>query len=133
MARGDMGYDALAVTADAEILNRTPFEGVSMTIDFTGVTATADNGKKIVKAGTPIAADGVVDATAYDIDDLADVIFVGDDAAPGVTLLAEEDQLAHGEVADGDAVGVEQFAAHTVAALAARGFLFGHGSSLISV
>ena len=68
-----------------------------------------------------------------DIDDLADVIFVGDDAASGVTLLAEEDQLAHGEVADGDAVGVEQFAAHTVAALAARGFLFGHGSSLISV
>lgn len=64
MARGDMGYDALAVTADAEILNRTPFEGVPMTIDFTGVTATADNGKKIVKAGTPIAANGVVDATA---------------------------------------------------------------------
>lgn len=64
MARGDMGYDSLAVTADVEILNRTPFEGVSMTIDFTGVTATADNGKKIVKAGTPIKADGVVDAAA---------------------------------------------------------------------
>ena len=64
MARGDMGYDALAVTADVEILNRTPFEGVSMTIDFTSVTATAANGKKIVKAGTPIKADGVPDAAA---------------------------------------------------------------------
>ncbi len=64
MARGDMGFDSLAVVEDIEILNRTPFEGVSMTIDFTGVTATADNGEKIVKAGTPIKANGAVDAAA---------------------------------------------------------------------
>lgn len=64
MARGDMGYDALSVTSDIEILNRTPFEAVSMTIDFTGVTSTASNGKYVVKAGTPIKAGGVVDTAA---------------------------------------------------------------------
>lgn len=64
MARGDMGFDALAVNADIEILNRTPFEGVPITITFTSVTATAENGEKVVKAGTPIKADGTVDAAA---------------------------------------------------------------------
>lgn len=64
MAKGDMGFDALSVTADIEILNRTPFEGVPMTLDFTSVTATAANGQLVVKAGTPINASGVADATA---------------------------------------------------------------------
>jgi len=59
-----MAFDSLAVATEVEILNRAPFKGVPMTIDFTGVTAVADNGKKIVKAGTPIKADGVVDAAA---------------------------------------------------------------------
>ena len=68
-----------------------------------------------------------------DIDDLADMISVGDNAAPWMALLAKENQFAHGELADEDTEDVEQFAAHTVAALAARGFLFGHGSSLVSV
>lgn len=63
MARGDMSFDALELT-NVEILNREPFEGVPMTIDFTGVSDTAENGEKIVKAGTPIGADGVVDASA---------------------------------------------------------------------
>ena len=35
MARGDMGYNSVDVGLGVEILNRTKFEGVSMTIDFT--------------------------------------------------------------------------------------------------
>lgn len=59
MARGDMGVVAQKVGTQAEILNRLPFEGVPMTIDFTSVTDTdADTGEKIVKAGTPIDKDG---------------------------------------------------------------------------
>ena len=43
----------------AEILNRPPFKGVSMTIDFSLVTDTdSQTGRKIVKAGTPIDKDG---------------------------------------------------------------------------
>ena len=68
-----------------------------------------------------------------DIDNLADGISVGDDAASGMALLPEQDQCAHGELADGDAEGVEQLAAHAVAALAARGFLFCHGMHLVSI
>lgn len=60
MARGDMKFDTLAVSNEIEILNRKEFEAVAQTVDFTGVSATADNGQKIVKAGTPIKADGTV-------------------------------------------------------------------------
>lgn len=58
MARGNMAVDATSFGAGAEILNRPPFKGVSMTIDFTSVTADTTTGKKIVKAGTPINKDG---------------------------------------------------------------------------
>lgn len=60
MARGDMKVDSLAVSREIEILNRKENEAVSFAIDFTGVTDTADNGEKIVKAGTPIDKDGKV-------------------------------------------------------------------------
>ena len=51
---------------EAEILNRKEFQAVPMTVDFTGVSATADNGEKIVKAGTPLNKDGkVVSATPW--------------------------------------------------------------------
>ena len=60
MARGDMRYDTLTVGGEIEILNRKEFEAVSMTVDFTGVNTTADNGEKVVKAGTPVDADGAV-------------------------------------------------------------------------
>lgn len=63
MARGDMKFDTLAVSNEIEILNRKEFEAVAQTVDFTGVSATADNGQKIVKAGTPIKADGTVAGT----------------------------------------------------------------------
>ena len=59
MARGDMGYDSMDVGLGVEILNRTKFDGVSMTIDFTSVSdEDTDTGEKYVKAGTPIDKDG---------------------------------------------------------------------------
>ena len=59
MARGDMGYKSTSVGLGTEILNRTKFVGVSMTIDFTSNTSTdAETGEKLVKAGTPINKDG---------------------------------------------------------------------------
>lgn len=60
MARGDMGYKSTSVGLGTEILNRTKFEGVSMTIDFTSVATTDDDtGEKVVRAGMPISAAGV--------------------------------------------------------------------------
>ena len=59
MARGDMGYKSTSVGLGTEILNRTKFEGVSVTIDFTSNTSTdSETGEKLVKAGTPIDKDG---------------------------------------------------------------------------
>lgn len=57
MARGDMAVETASFGAGAEILNRPPFKGVPMTIDFSTTTA-GDDGKKVVKAGTPIDKDG---------------------------------------------------------------------------
>lgn len=54
MARGDMLVETKTFGAGAEILNRPPFKGVSMTIDFSTATADETTGKKVVKAGTPI-------------------------------------------------------------------------------
>ena len=66
MARGDMKIDTLAVSTEVEVLNRKEFQAVPNTVDFTDVTTTADNGEKIVKAGTPVSADGVpVTATPW--------------------------------------------------------------------
>lgn len=66
MARGDMKVDSLAISREIEILNRKENEAVAMTVDFTGVSDTADNGDKIVKAGTPVDKDGkVVSATPW--------------------------------------------------------------------
>lgn len=59
MARGDMGVVTQKVNSGVEILNRIPFEGVPMTIDFSGVSDTdAETGEKVVKAGTPIDGTG---------------------------------------------------------------------------
>lgn len=65
MARGDMAVTNINVGAAVEILNRKEFEGVSMTLDFTNVSANAD-GEYVVKAGTPINGSGVpVSATPW--------------------------------------------------------------------
>lgn len=59
MARGDMGVVTQKVNSNVEILNRIPFEGVPMTIDFESVSDTdTDTGEKVVKAGTPIDGSG---------------------------------------------------------------------------
>lgn len=66
MARGSMAVETTVFGTGAEILNRPPFKGVSMTIDFTDVTEDEETGKKIVKAGKPINKDGVpVSATPW--------------------------------------------------------------------
>lgn len=59
----NMQFESTSYAGDVQILKRIPFEGIPMTLDFTGVTARV-NGKKIVKAGTPIGATGVADNTA---------------------------------------------------------------------
>lgn len=59
MARGDMLVKNTTFGSGAEILNRPPYSGVSMTIDFSGVSETDDDtGEKVVRAGTPIDEDG---------------------------------------------------------------------------
>lgn len=67
MARGDMLSENWTANSGAEILNRSKKIGVSMTIDFTGVTDTdTQTGEKVVKAGYPIDKDGkIVSATPW--------------------------------------------------------------------
>jgi hypothetical protein len=58
-----MQFEQTMHAGDVQILKRRPFEGIALTLDFSGVSDTL-NGKKIVKAGTPIGKTGVVDNTA---------------------------------------------------------------------
>lgn len=58
-----MQFEQTTYAGDVQILKRKPFEAISMTLDFSSVSETV-NGKKIVKAGTPIGAAGVADNTA---------------------------------------------------------------------
>lgn len=60
----NMQFEQTEYVGDVQILNRKPFEGIPMTLDFTLVESKLANGKKVVKAGTPIGAAGVVDNTA---------------------------------------------------------------------
>lgn len=59
-----MQYEQTDYVGDVQILNRKPFEAIPMTLDFTSVTQKLANGKKVVKAGTPIGKTGVADNTA---------------------------------------------------------------------
>lgn len=63
-----MLYETKTHAADVEILKRPPFEGIPVTLDFTNVTAV--NGKKVVKAGSPI---GKGEGTTYVVDNTATV------------------------------------------------------------
>ena len=47
-----------------QFLKREPNEAIPLTLDFDGVTTKNAQGKKIVKAGTPIGANGKADNTA---------------------------------------------------------------------
>ena len=60
----NMLFEQTQYTGDVQILKRVPFEGIPMTLDFSGVSETLSNGKKVVKAGTPIGATGTVDNSA---------------------------------------------------------------------
>ena len=60
----NMLFEQTAYTGAVQILKRKPFEGIAMTLDFSAVADTNENGKKVVKAGTPIGSTGVVDNTA---------------------------------------------------------------------
>ena len=59
-----MQYEQTEYVGDVQILNRKPFEAIPMTLDFTSVETKLANGKKVVKAGTPIGSTGVADNTA---------------------------------------------------------------------
>lgn len=59
-----MQFEQTSYAGDVQILKRKPFEGISMTLDFSAVTDIMSNGKKIVKAGTPIGTLGTADNTA---------------------------------------------------------------------
>ena len=59
----NMIYESVAVNGDVEILKRPPFEGIAITLDFSGVSA-GDDGRKVVLAGTPISAAGVAANTS---------------------------------------------------------------------
>ena len=60
----NMQFEQTKYVGDVQILKRKPFDGISMTLDFTLVESKLANGKKVVKAGTPIGAAGVADNTA---------------------------------------------------------------------
>ena len=59
-----MQYEQTEYVGDVQILNRKPFEAIPMTLDFSSVETKLSNGKKVVKAGTPIGSTGVADNTA---------------------------------------------------------------------
>ena len=58
-----MKYEQTEYVEDVQILKRKPFEAIPMTLDFTSVGTKLANGKKVVKAGTPIGSTGVLDNT----------------------------------------------------------------------
>lgn len=61
MARGDMKFKSFDIDVSGiEILNREPYEGVPMTIDFTDVNTTDDYNQKVVRAGSVISTTGTV-------------------------------------------------------------------------
>lgn len=58
-----MQFERTDYTGDVQILKRKPFEAIAMALDFSAVEEMI-SGKKVVKAGTPIGANGTVDNTA---------------------------------------------------------------------
>ena len=58
-----MQYEQTKYVGDVQILKRKPFEAIPMTLNFTSVVTKLANGKKVVKAGTPIGKTGVADNT----------------------------------------------------------------------
>lgn len=63
----NMQYEKVSHAGDVQILKREPNEAIPLTLDFSAVTEKDTNGKKIVKAGTPIGKTGAVDNTTTTI------------------------------------------------------------------
>lgn len=59
-----MQFEQTEYLGDVQILKRKPFDAIAMTLDFTSVEDKLSNGKKVVKAGTPIGATGAKDNTS---------------------------------------------------------------------
>lgn len=58
-----MEFKDYSISTGVQILKRQPFEAIPFTLDFSAVSAVDEAGNKVVKAGTPIGADGTVDNT----------------------------------------------------------------------
>ena len=54
----NMQFEKTSYAGDVLILKRRPFEGIAISLNFASVEAGSD-GKKVVKAGTPISSSGV--------------------------------------------------------------------------
>lgn len=83
-----MKFERKTYAGDVQILKRPPFEGVPVTLDFTNVTAVNANGKKVVKAGSPI---GKGEGSTYVVDNTATaegiLLFDVDEDRPIATIL----------------------------------------------
>lgn len=80
----NMQYEKTLYAGDVQILKREPNEAIPLTLDFSTVTERDANGKKIVKAGTPVNKSGVTDNTATAIGILR--FDVTEDRPQGVAL-----------------------------------------------
>lgn len=80
----NMQYQKTLYAGDVQILKREPNEAIPLTLDFSTVTEKDANGKKIVKAGTPVNKSGVTDNTATAIGILR--FDVTEDRPQGVAL-----------------------------------------------
>ena len=92
----NMQYEKTSYAGDVQILKREPNEAIPLTLDFDGVTTTNAQGKKIVKAGTPIGAAGKADNTATVVGILR--FDVTEDRPQGVLLKKAKVAEAHSGV-----------------------------------
>lgn len=79
----NMEIKTVTFGGDVQILKRPPFEGIALTLNFANVVAGAD-GKKVVKAGSPISAAGVVANTG---DAIGILLFDVYEARPQATII----------------------------------------------
>ena len=85
---------------------------VSAVVDLVGVESSVDGFGGAIHIGK----EGIAVFVA-DVDDLADVIFVGHDAAAGMALLFEQEQGTHAQVANMNAESSKGLAVYAVSAI----------------
>lgn len=101
----NMQYEKTLYAGDVQILKREPNEAIPLTLDFSAVTEKDANGKKIVKAGTPVNKSGVADNTAAAIGILR--FDVTEDRPQGVALKKAYLNTKVAEAHSGVTYGVE--------------------------